>query len=465
MLSRVLRTIRRHRLLGDSGTRRVLCAVSGGPDSMALLACLWELADRLQLTLGVAAVDHGLRSGAAAELALVAERAWVLGVPFHSLRVDVGAARASRSASSGPPAPRAGRGLQEVARRLRLAALAELCAAQGFDVVALGHQADDQAETILFRVLRGTGVAGLAGIPYRRAPFVRPLLDVTRAEIEDYLRRRSIPFATDPSNQDVRQARARIRHQILPLLRRENPRLDEALRRLGEDAATVTARSAGERGALSNASRTAGVHVPGRTAADIAAAVRDAHGTRLFDVPGARVRVSYGQVHLESPGALVSGGSTPSLEIPRPGEYPIGQARIVSVREDDGSEVPDEEGEGIRWAWFDRDALGWPLRVRPSRPGDRMRPRGGRGSRKLSDLLIDAKIPRPARAALPVVTDGDGTLLFVPGLRPSQRGAPGPGTRGRIGLAVVTIPDHHPSVDPSIASGNTQRYRDPKGLS
>jgi tRNA(Ile)-lysidine synthetase-like protein len=185
----------------------------------------------------------------------------------------------------------------------------------------------------------------------------------------------------------------------------------------------------------------------------------------LFDVAGARVRVSYGQVHVDSSdgrGTIVSDGAVLPLEIACPGAYPIGEARMVAVHEGD---VADQGPEGIAWTWFDGATLGWPLKLRGPRRGDRMRPRGGRGSRKLSDLLIDAKIPRTERAALPVVTDGDGTLLFVPGLRPSQRGAPGAGTRRRIGLAVVTIPDHHPSVDPSIASGNTHRYRDPKGLS
>jgi tRNA(Ile)-lysidine synthetase-like protein len=93
-----------------------------------------------------------------------------------------------------------------------------------------------------------------------------------------------------------------------------------------------------------------------------------------------------------------------------------------------------------------------------------MFPRGGRGSRKLSDLLIDAKVPRDERPGLPVVTDGEGTIILVPGLRPSQVGTPGRGTRRQIGLAVVPISDHDGSVDPSIGTGNTQRYRDSKGL-
>src|SRR5881394_4024971 len=224
MLSAVLATVAAHGLFrpGD----RVLVAVSGGPDSMALLHALWELRDRLDLTLEVAAVDHGLRAGAREEIDLVRERARALNLPFAAVAVDVGAERRARRGSS----------LQDAARAVRLRALAELAQAHAANRVALGHQADDQAETVLYRIVRGTGVAGLAGIPYRRDPFVRPLLDVTRAQILRYLRRRSIPFVEDPSNADARFARARIRHEILPALARENPRVAEALRALAAAA-------------------------------------------------------------------------------------------------------------------------------------------------------------------------------------------------------------------------------------
>ena len=183
---------------------------------MALLHVLWELRDRLGLTLEVAGVDHGLRPAAAEELELVQGRAEALGLPFVRLAVDV--ARHRR-----------GTGLQDAARRARLGALAALAAERGARRVALGHQAADQAETILFRIVRGTGLAGLKGIPYLRGTFVRPLLDLSRAEILRYLRRRSIPFVDDPSNADLRFARARIRHRHLPALAEENPRVAEAL--------------------------------------------------------------------------------------------------------------------------------------------------------------------------------------------------------------------------------------------
>ncbi len=224
MLSAVLATIAAHDLLSSGD--RVIVAVSGGPDSMALLHALWELRARLGLTLEVAAVDHGLRADACREIDLVRERAGALGLPFAAVAVDVAAERRGRRGVS----------LQDAAREVRLRALAALAGAHGATRVALGHQADDQAETILFRIVRGTGIAGLAGIPYRRDVFVRPLLDVTRAQILRYLARRSIPFADDPSNADARFARARIRHQILPALAQENPRVAEALRALAASA-------------------------------------------------------------------------------------------------------------------------------------------------------------------------------------------------------------------------------------
>jgi tRNA(Ile)-lysidine synthetase-like protein len=364
MLSTVLRTIAAHALLerGD----HVLVAVSGGPDSMALLHVLWEARERLGISLEVAAVDHGLRAGAAAEIQLVRERAEALELPFATVAVQV--RRERRRAS-----------LQDAARRARLEALAGLAAARGARRIALGHHADDQAETILFRIVRGTGLRGLAGIPYRRDPFVRPLLDVRRADILRYLARRSIPFMTDPSNADPRFARARIRHQILPLLGGENPRVAEALIALGREARRMGP-------------------VP--------------------DVAPAPGRGAEGQP--PAPPA--------ELRIDGPGHYRWADGTLA-VHE--LVAAPAEVGD------FDADRLGWPLVARPRRPGDRMRPRGGVGSRKLSDLMIDAKIARRARAVLPVVTAADGALLWVPGLRPAEAARPSETTRRLLRIAFV----------------------------
>jgi tRNA(Ile)-lysidine synthetase-like protein len=250
--------------------------------------------------------------------------------------------------------------------------------------VALGHHADDQAETVLFRILRGTGVRGLAGIPYRRDPFVRPLLDVRRAEIERYLARRSIPFVRDPSNADPRYARARIRHQILPALAAENPRVAEALINLARAAR--------------------GEPAPARSAG--------------------RPREA-----LPRPAAL---------QIDAPGTYRWGEGRLeIGERAvEESTEAPgSDRASGL--AQFDAGRLAWPLLVRPRSPGDRMRPRGGAGSRKLSDLMIDAKIDRRQRPRLPVVTAADGAVLWVPGLRPAEVARPSAETRRLLCFAFL----------------------------
>jgi tRNA(Ile)-lysidine synthase len=476
MLSRVLRTIGRQQLLGGPGGDRILCAVSGGPDSMALLGCLWELAPRLHLTLEVATVDHGLRAEAAGEAALVQERCAALGVPWHCVRVDVAGARGSHlhpgTATAGadgiPRRPQgraaSGGGTQEVARRLRLGALTGLAAERGLGSVALGHHADDQAETVLFRILRGTGLDGLRGIPYRRAPFIRPLLDVTRAEILQYLHRRSLPFVTDPSNADARYARARLRHQILPILRQENPRIDQALRSLSAMASAH--HPAGGRGRdpierVLDQAVEAGIFIPTRLAAEIAAVSREGHGTRSFDVGGgAKVLVSYGRVSVEHGRRSPAGAQSPPpdpIRIPGPGWYAFGRHLAIVIHEALGGDSGASVGyEDRGFVWFDGESLAWPLSVRSRQRGDRMRPRAGRGSRKLSDLLIDAKIPGPHREALPVVVAADGALLWVPGLRPSRTAEPSTTTRRRIGLAVVPISDHDPLVDPPINDSNTE---------
>ncbi len=401
---------------------RVLVAVSGGPDSMALLHALWEARERLAIALEVVGVDHGLRAEAARELDLVSARAQALELPFRRLGVDVGRER------------RRGVSLQDAARRARLGALAALAEARGARRVALGHQADDQAETVLFRILRGTGLHGLGGIPYERAPFVRPLLDVRRSEILRYLRRRAIPFVEDPSNADLRFARARLRHQILPRLAEENPQVAGALLALAA-AARGDSEALAEDLALS------------RRAAVSIARLRARGGTATVDVSGRRrVVVSYGQVQVEPRAAAPAAAAAEirtTLQIDRPGRYRWsgGTVEIAELSKEGAAE--SERGPVGGAAEFDADLLDWPLTLRSRKTGDRMRPRGGRGSRKLTDLMIDAKIARGSRAGLPVVTTARNEVLFVPGLRPAESARPSRRTRRvvRVGFSAAADPD------------------------
>jgi tRNA(Ile)-lysidine synthase len=210
----------------------VAVACSGGVDSVVLAHALAELAARLALRISIAHVHHGLRGEEAdADQAFVRGLAAKLGVGFAAERVDprarVAAARSSRARPT----------LQEAARRARHEALARLAGSLGAAYVATAHTADDQAETVLLRLLRGSGPAGLGGIAERSADglVVRPLLRTSRVELVRFARRRGLSWREDPSNRDARFARARLRHDWLPgLARAFNPRLLRAIGDLAE---------------------------------------------------------------------------------------------------------------------------------------------------------------------------------------------------------------------------------------
>jgi tRNA(Ile)-lysidine synthase len=205
---------------------QVLVACSGGPDSAALLVALSRLSSTLRLQLHAASVDHGLRRGSAADVAVAAEQAAAVGVPFHPLRV-----RVELEGS-----------LQAAARRARYAALRALASDLGAGVIAVGHTRDDQAETVLARLLRGASVLGLAGIAPRRADgVVRPLLDCARADVHAFAARHAPRVAKDPSNGDPRFQRVRLRSQVLPPLVAENPELPARLAALADDARALRA--------------------------------------------------------------------------------------------------------------------------------------------------------------------------------------------------------------------------------
>jgi tRNA(Ile)-lysidine synthase len=219
LLARVRRTLRERRLVrrGD----RVVVAVSGGPDSTAMLDVLARLAPELELSIVAACVDHGLRASAGGELALARAQAARLGVPFHALRVEV--------------APRGS--LQAAARAARYEALRSLAAACDARRIAVGHTRDDQAETVLARLLRGSGPRGLAGIAPRRADgVIRPLIDATREQVRLWNDAHGLVAAEDPSNVDPRFQRSRIRHDLLPALEAESPALRAHLARVADDS-------------------------------------------------------------------------------------------------------------------------------------------------------------------------------------------------------------------------------------
>jgi tRNA(Ile)-lysidine synthase len=213
----VLETIRRRVLFGPSA--RVLVALSGGPDSTALLRAMAALLRNGELaTLHACHVDHQLRAGSAADASACAALCRELEVPLLVSAVDV-----ARDGS-----------LQQAARRARYRALAGAAQGCGADHVATGHTRSDQAETVLLRLLRGAGARGLGGIPARRGRYVRPLIDRSRREVLEYLAEGGVAFLEDPSNTSPRFLRNRVRRELLPVIEALAPGAEPRLARLAD---------------------------------------------------------------------------------------------------------------------------------------------------------------------------------------------------------------------------------------
>ncbi|MBI4355289.1 MAG: tRNA lysidine(34) synthetase TilS [Candidatus Omnitrophica bacterium] len=220
LLERVRQTITREQLLGADD--RLIVGVSGGVDSVALASLLCRLQPAYRWTIVLGHIDHRLRDGAA-ETSLVQGLGARLGAQVLVESVDVPAAHRQQGGS-----------IEELARRMRYEALVRMARSCHARAVAVAHTRDDQAETVLMRLVRGAGIAGTSGMPYARAleerRLVRPLLDCRRQELEAHVRSAALPTVEDPTNRDPQFFRNRIRHQLLPLLEQDyNPQIKELL--------------------------------------------------------------------------------------------------------------------------------------------------------------------------------------------------------------------------------------------
>ncbi len=394
-------------------------------------------------------LDHGLREDSADEATLLAEMAERLGLPFHGEPLPVSETLADE-----------GGNLEATARRLRYEALDRIARERLCPWVLTGHTADDVAETLWLWLLRGTGLRGLAPMPARRplAPgspvtLLRPLLEFRRGELQAHLREHGIPWLEDPSNRNLDLRRNRIRHRLLPMLQEEfgldavpaatrlvrqagglGHFLDEELARhgypvldvMGEQPALDRTRLrelpdvlaawflAGELGRLGEASDEAVSSV-------LALNEGEATGKSL-DLPGGlRARFSDVALFLERrgeapdapPGLPQARLPAAGLPLPEAGELFLDGGWVLRIERRD---APLAHPDGELSARFDRDRLALPLRIANPQEGQRVQLLGGPGSRKLSDLFIDRKLPRPFRERVPLILDAEERVLWVPGM-------------------------------------------------
>ncbi len=439
---------------------RILVAVSGGGDSVALLHLLHQLGPARDLKLTLIHLDHGLRGQASREDARwVGELAERLNIPsiveHRDLTTEIG---------------KSGRSPEEAARDVRYTFFQEVSERSGITTLALGHQADDQAETVLMKLLRGCGPAGLGGMrPSRkegRLRIIRPLLELWRRELRDYLTTIDEPYRNDLSNLDCRYLRNRIRHELLPLLEMGyNPKLKEILlhlsgmererdnfirdrlrrtlpgvfsktgNRLELDCKRFSRLTGFEQGEILREVLTkAGVMDPNRRHFKaLERIIAGQSGRRL--IPGGGVTIVKEQdrliIAIDPP--FRSGPVLPLRELLLPGEIVVESigARIIARQYPRPRSLSFHRPVDLKQYWksyprggvlreyLDRDRIVEPLTVRGRHSGDRYRPLSMKGTRKIKDIFIDAKVPLSLRDLVPVIADGK-KIIWLAGYRPAH---------------------------------------------
>ncbi|MGQ9602047.1 MAG: tRNA lysidine(34) synthetase TilS [Candidatus Bipolaricaulia bacterium] len=443
MHAKVRRTIKEYRMVSPG--ERVLVAVSGGIDSIVLLYLLYELREELGIALAVGHLDHRIRGEEAqADAEFVAGEAEKLGLPLILEARDVPAYAEERGLS-----------LEEAAREVRYKFLEEAAAKVGAAKIALGHHRDDLVETLLLNLIRGAGLSGLRGMAPVRGRLIRPLIDCSRAEIAAFAHERGLSYRQDRTNLEKRFLRNRIRMELLPLLEGYRPRVAERLARTAQvldEAASYLEGLASERLAEMVLARGESelilnreeflVEEPFLQTLILREAVRRLRGS-LRDLEFEHLRKmrelsgqKEGRAELHLPGGLsflrrgerliLSSKAEPKEARPLAYEFPLrlGENTFDQL----GWEFTLEEVEPVLEleleraplkAMIDGDRINKPLSVRNWRPGDRFRPLGMKGIKKLQDFFVDEKVPREERVWVPLVCDRRG-IVWVVGLRLSE---------------------------------------------
>lgn len=464
MLEKVGGFISSHRLF-ERG-HLVVVGVSGGADSMALLHILNSLRNRLDIKLQVAHLNHGLRGEEAREDASFVEAAaQALGIPCTVSEADV--AEIARQGKLS---------IEEAARQARYEFLFQVANEVGGDRIAVAHNADDQAETLLIHLLHGTGPEGLAGMKPISDLVVRPLLEVRRREIENYCLTSRIPFRTDSSNFDLTFLRNRIRHQLIPVLTEYNPNIVETLVRTAEiirgendymdgEVLSVAAEVLKVRGekicleesvfsgldlaiqrrlirqfyrqllgkdaalGFSHVERVREFILFGQTGKVLelpgsVIAEKTYSGVAFFvskpEVLGEHKGVAWGEIDLEVPGITSLDAVNAMVEA---AVYPLEEvkAKVYTA--------------GREEAFLDWEQLDYPLKVRSVKQGDTFHPLGSLGRKKIKDFFIDEKVPRQKRTTVPVVSDSRG-VVWLAGYRIDERAKITDNTRQVLHLRV-----------------------------
>ncbi|NTU43638.1 MAG: tRNA lysidine(34) synthetase TilS [Nitrospirales bacterium] len=432
-------TIRKHSMLAEGET--VLVGLSGGPDSVCLLYCLHSLRNELSISLSAAYIDHGFRPGETpAEISFCSRLCDSMEIPFFTRAIDVTSFYHDRKMNK-----------QEAARELRYQALRAIASEAGASRIGLGHNADDQAETVIMRLIRGAGPSGLSGIPPVRGEIIRPLIETRREDIVAFLGEREITFMTDSSNLTDAYTRNRLRNRVIP-----------ELKGLGRDITGTICRTAGiireeERyfdiivtktlmrlisrknekaielfSAPLEAMDTVILRRVLRRALDETQSLRGIGFVHLEEIIHLiQSGLSGDRVHLPGGIRAVKGYSTLIITSEEPAKVsPLSftppervllreQSMVLTSKIIDISELGDLKTDRKR-ALVDADKLLFPLVVRGRDHGDSFFPLGFGKRKKLQDYFVDEKVPRDERDSIPLLVSDD-RIVWVMGYRMDER--------------------------------------------
>lgn len=443
MKRRVLNIVREYRLI--EGNDNILIGLSGGADSMALLYILLELQERIDFNILIAHVNHGVRGDdALGDQKFVEKQAKKLNIPYYTKNVDMVGYGKGKGITS-----------EEAGRELRYGFFRDILKDAGGGKIAVAHNKNDQAETLIMRFIRGTGVDGLKGMEYIAGDIIRPILGINRKDIEEYIEKNNIEIVTDMTNFQPIYNRNKIRLELIPYIKENfNPNIIEAMWRMSEISAIdsdylekqteekymdlVKSEGMGivvldangfldlhtsmSQRVLRNSVLRVGGSLQGISEAQISNAMylieSKETGKEVHLSNNITIRTSYDEVIIEI--RSEEGQEDYNYEFEYPGLvnlYKIGYYFNIEIL---SREKYFDEKKNVRTKYFDLDKINGNLRLRNRRNGDRFVPFGMKGSKKIKDYFIDEKIPKDLRDKIPLIVDKE-SILWVIGYRTDEK--------------------------------------------
>lgn len=439
IIEKAKQTIEKYNMLsiGD----HVLVGLSGGPDSVCLLQILNMLKASYKLKISAAYIDHGLRPEEVPnEIEFCRKLCDSLNIPFYTQSVNVREYAEKEKIN-----------IQEAARILRYGALEQISLYINAHKIAIAHNADDQAETVIMRLLRGAGPAGLSGIPPVRKKIIRPLIEVERAEIEKFLSEKNISYIIDSSNESLKYLRNKIRKTLMPVIKSISPQAIKIISKTADilreenDYINVTVTKTLMRLMSRKTDKTVELFCNPmevlnivilrralRFAIDSVKGLKGLSFDHIEDIirliktgkPGDRIYLPQGVRAIKGYSTLVITAEPPkklsTYEVNSPQDIYLKETSMVlSLKEIKREELQDF-GDGKNTIYVDMDKIKFPLIVRARKPGDYFYPFGFGKKKKLQDFFVDEKVPRDERDAVPII-ESDGNIVCIAGYRLDDR--------------------------------------------